>query len=68
MIERALSERIIRLMAKHLRSLQIDLDDEKLCFVALWERGWRDNALRECMDAARTMARIRQTNDERHAS
>lgn len=67
-MNRELHQRVIRVMANYLCQLRINLDDESLCFIALWERGFRDEALRDCMNAARVMARIRQTNEERRAS
>lgn len=64
-MDNSLRQRVIRVMANYLCSLKIDVDDQSLCFVALWDRGFREQALRECMDPARCMARIRQTNNER---
>ena len=58
-------ESITRDMAAVLRSIMINLDDRSLCFMTLYERGYRAAALNECMDDARVMARIRETNEER---
>lgn len=64
-MEKLLRERLTRSMADALRELEIDLDDRSMCFMQLWERGYRAEALDACMDAARCMARIRISNEER---
>jgi hypothetical protein len=66
-MENALRQRVVRVMANYLRSLNIDLTDRSLCYMMLWNRGFRADALRECLDAARLMTLIRTVNDRRHA-
>jgi hypothetical protein len=52
-------------MATTIREQKADPYDRSLCFVVLWERGFRAAALNECMDAARTMATMRTANEKR---
>lgn len=59
----ATEDSLIRSMADCLCRHQIDLDDRSLCFMVLWERFGAP--VRDCMDAARTMARIRLANEGR---
>lgn len=67
-MEKSLRQRVVRVMANYLLTLNINLDDRSLCFVALWDRGFRGPVLNECMDPAIMMAVIRMTNDLRRAS
>lgn len=52
-------------MAQTISEKKVDPFDRSLCFFALWERGFREVALVECMDAARVMAAMRMANDRR---